>query len=80
MAASQALCRGSGKQLTLRFMKSPVEVLAGELGTAAGLVLEKTVLQQEGPRQVAVSTGELETHPVIHSSYEPMQGVEDSMP
>ena len=41
-----------------------MEVVAGELGTVAGLVLEKTVLQQEGSRQVAVSTGELETLPV----------------
>lgn len=64
------LCRGSGKQLTVRFMRTPVEVVvSGELGSVIGVRLEKTRLQQEGNRQVAVATGEFETIEVIMWDY-----------
>jgi hypothetical protein len=55
------LCSGSDKQLNMRFMRTPVEMLSAQLGTVSGVTLEKTKLQREGSKQIAVCTGELET-------------------
>jgi len=55
------MCRGNDKQLNMRFMRTPVEMVSGQLGRVSGVTLEKTKLQQEGSKQVAVRRGEFET-------------------
>ena len=56
--------RPGEKTLQLRFLRNPVEILAGDLGTAQGLKLEKMRLQEAGGKQVAIPTGSMQEIPV----------------
>ena len=64
LTTSAVLRRPGNKTLQLRFLRNPVEIVAGPLGTAAALKLETQQLKEAGSRQVAVPTGKTEDIPV----------------
>ena len=48
----------------MRFLRSPVEILAGDLRKVEAMRLETMQLQEQGGRQVALPTGTTEDIPV----------------
>ena len=48
----------------MHFYRTPVEVVAGDLGRVKGLKLERTKLVKNGSHQRAIATGEMEVLPV----------------